>query len=102
MLAPLVSVDSLLGAPIFALAAVVLGWVLAARHISLALLGAMLWAAGAVAALGAGRHGALGDAPLGVVAAAAAAVAIEFAPARARGCPAGGAGRRQPVFASGR
>jgi hypothetical protein len=103
VLAPLVALDSLLAALIFAAAAVVLGWVLEARHISLALLGAMLWAAAAVAALGVVGNGALGHAPLGVVAAGAAAVAIEFA-ARARaGLPGGRLrGAASPLFASGR
>ena len=103
VLAPLVSVDSLLAALIFAVAGVVLGWVLEARHISLALLGAMLWAAGAVAALGVVGNGALGHAPLGVVAAGAAAVAIEFAARSRAGLPGGRLrGAASPLFASGR
>ena len=87
VLTPLGSLDSLVGAAVFALAAPVLGWVLSARHAALALLGAMLWAAGTVAALGVVADGALGDAPLGVVAAAAAAVAIEFALRARSGSP---------------
>ncbi len=79
VLAPLGGLDSLLGAAVFALAAPLLGWVISARHVSLALLGAMLWSAGTVAALGAVADGGLGGAPLGVVAAGAAAVGIEFA-----------------------
>ncbi len=74
----LVSPASLLGAGVFALASVALGWVLAARHLALALLGAMIWAAGADAALAVVGDGALGDRPAGVVIAAAAAVALEF------------------------
>jgi serine/threonine-protein kinase len=103
VLAPLATLDSLLGAAIFAGSAVVLGWVLEARHASLALLGAMLWAAGAVAALGVVGNGALGHAPLSLVAAGAVAVAIEFAARSRAGLP----GERlrepaSPLFASGR
>ena len=53
VLAPLVSGRSLLAAVTFAAAAVALGWVLAARHLSIVLLGAMLWAAALSAALAA-------------------------------------------------
>ncbi len=74
----LVSPHSLLGAGVFAIASVALGWVLAARHMALALLGAMIWAAGAHAALALVGDGSLGDRPAGVVIAAAAAVALEF------------------------
>ncbi len=103
VLAPLASVDSLLGAAVFAAAAAALGWILGARHASLALLGAMLWAAGVVTALGAVGNGALGDAPLGVVCAAAAAVAVEFA-LRGRSGPLGGRlrGAGGPAFAPSR
>jgi hypothetical protein len=74
----LVSPHSLLGAGVFAIASVALGWVLAARHLAVALLGAMIWAAGAHAALALVGDGSLGDRPAGVVIAAAAAVALEF------------------------
>jgi len=82
ILAPMFSLESLLGAGIFALAAVALGWGLTARHLPLALLAAMLWAAGADAALGLIGNGALGGHPVAVVGAAAVAVAIEFGVAR--------------------
>ena len=69
---------------VFALAAAVLGWVLAARHASIALLGAMVWAAAVDAGLSAVGNGALGGRPLGVVGAAVAAVGIEFLVLRGR------------------
>jgi hypothetical protein len=78
VLAPLVTLDSLLGMAIFAAAGVALGWLLRARHASIALLGAMLWAAAVDAALSAVGNGALGGNPLAVVAVAALAVALEF------------------------
>ena len=78
------SLESLLGAGVFALAAAVLGWVLAARHASIALLGAMVWAAAVDAGLSAVGNGALGGRPLGVVGAAVAAVGIEFLVLRGR------------------
>jgi hypothetical protein len=103
VLIPLAGLDSLLGALVFAAAAVVLGWILEARHAALALLGAMLWSAGLVAALKLVGSGALGDAPLAVLLAAAAAVAAEFA-LRARIVPVGGRLRPAagPVFAASR
>ncbi len=103
VLAPLAGVDSLLGALVFAVAAVALGWVLGARHAALALLGAMLWAAGVVAALGAVGQHALAEAPLVVVSVAATAVAIEFA-VRARSGPGGARlrGAASPAFAPSR
>jgi hypothetical protein len=64
---------------VFAAASVVLGWVLSARHASLALLGAMIWAAGVDAALSLVGDGALSANPAGVVIAATVAVAVEFA-----------------------
>jgi eukaryotic-like serine/threonine-protein kinase len=85
VLAPLVSVDALLEAAAFAAAAVVLGWVLRAEHVSIALLGAMLWAAGVDAALGMIGNGALGGHSLVVVAAAALAVGVEFGLVRGAG-----------------
>jgi hypothetical protein len=78
VLGGLVAPEALLGALTFALAAVALGWVLSARHAPIALLGAMLWAAAVDAALGALGDGALGGQSAVLVAAAAAAVAIEF------------------------
>ncbi len=78
VLGPLLSVESLLGAGVFALASVVLGWVLAVRHGALAVVAAMLWAAGVDAALAVVGNGSLGGKPAGAVLAAAVAVAIEF------------------------
>jgi hypothetical protein len=85
VLAPLLTPQSLLGASIFALAAVTLGWALRLRHASIALLAAMLWAAVTDAALSMVGNGALGGRPLGIVLAAALAVALEFGFLRAGG-----------------
>jgi hypothetical protein len=85
VLAPLLTPQSLLGASIFALAAVTLGWALRLRHASIALLAAMLWAAVTDAALSMVGNGALGGRPLGIVLAAALAVALEFGLLRAGG-----------------
>jgi eukaryotic-like serine/threonine-protein kinase len=79
VLAPLVSVESLVGFAVFALAGVALGALLRLRHASVALLAAMLWAAGVNAGLATIGGGQLGANPLGVVGAAAIAVAVEFA-----------------------
>jgi hypothetical protein len=81
VLAPLFGVDSLLGLAVFATAGLALGWVLSLGHASIALLAAMLWAAGVDAALGVVGNGALSE-PFGVVAAALVAVALEFGLAR--------------------
>ena len=63
----------------------------------------MLWAAGAVAALGVVGNGALGERRSAVVAAAAAAVALEFAARSRAGLPVGALrGAASPLFASGR
>ena len=78
VLAPIVSLASLLGMAIFAAGAVVLGWALSARHASIALLAAMLWAAAIDAGLSSVGDGSLGGNQLGVVAGAAVAVAVEF------------------------
>ena len=103
MLAPLVGLDSLLGAAVFALAAPVLGWVISARHVALALLGAMLWAAGTVAALGAVADGGLGGAPLGVVAAGAVGGRDRVRPPGPRGLTRlAGRGSPRPALASPR
>ena len=79
ILAPMLTLDSLLGAAVFALAAVSLGQILALRHGAVALLGAMVWAAAVDAALSLVGDGDLGGHPLGVVLAAGLAVAAEFA-----------------------
>ncbi len=84
VLAPLLGLDSLLGMAVFALAAMVLGRILKLRHASLALLAAMVWVAGTDAALGLVGNGALGGRPVGLVAAAASAVAVEFGLLRGR------------------
>jgi serine/threonine-protein kinase len=84
ILRPLVQPSSIAGAAAFALAAVALGRLLEMRHASLALLGAMLWAAGVNAALSVVGDGSLAHRPIGLVAAAAAAVAIEFGLLRPR------------------
>jgi serine/threonine-protein kinase len=72
------SIDAIVGVAVFSTSAVLLGWVLRARHLALALLGAMLWAAAVDGALGLVGGGALGESPSGVVIAALAAVALEF------------------------
>jgi eukaryotic-like serine/threonine-protein kinase len=84
ILRPLVSFDSILGAGVFALAAVGLGRLLEMRHPALALLAAMLWAAAVNAALSLVGDGSLAGRPIGVVATAAVAVALEFAVLRPR------------------
>lgn len=84
ILRPLVSIASILGAATFALAAVALGRLLEMRHAALALLAAMLWAAGVNAALALIGDGALASRPIVVVATAGLAVALEFGVLRAR------------------
>jgi tRNA A-37 threonylcarbamoyl transferase component Bud32 len=84
ILRPLVEPSSIAGAATFALAAVALGRLLELRHASLALLGAMLWAAAVNAALSVVADGSLANRPIGLVAAAAAAVALEFGLLRSR------------------
>jgi serine/threonine-protein kinase len=78
VLGPLFTIESLVGFAVFALAAVALGALLSLRHASVALLAAMLWAAGVNGALAMIGNGELGANPFGVVAAAAIAVAVEF------------------------
>ena len=85
ILRPLASVDSLLGAAIFALAAVALGRLLEMRHAALALLAAMLWAAALNATLALVGDGSLAERPIAVVATAGLAVALEFGLLRSRG-----------------
>jgi hypothetical protein len=97
VLAPLANPASLAGALIFALAAIALGWVLRLRHGSVALLAAMLWAAAVDAALTLVGNGALGGHPAGVVAAAAAAVALEFGLRRPQAGAGHERGGRQPL-----
>ncbi len=92
LLAPLLAPEALLGAAIFGVAAVLLGLVLRAGHVAVALLGALLWAAGLEAALRLVADGALAGTPLLAAAAAAVAVILEF---RRRGALP--VGRRAPV-----
>ena len=84
ILRPLVGFDSILGATVFALAAAGLGRLLEMRHASLALLAAMLWAAAVNAALAIVGDGSLAGRPIGIVATAAVAVALEFGVLRPR------------------
>ena len=84
ILRPLAGIDSLLGATMFAVAAIALGRLLEMRHASLALLAAMLWAAGLNAALSVVGDGSLAGRPIVVVATAGVAVALEFGLRRSR------------------
>jgi eukaryotic-like serine/threonine-protein kinase len=78
LLAPLFDPQVLLGAGTFALAAVLLGVVLRARHIAVALLGALLWAAGLESAFGVLANGRLAGEPALIAAGALIAVIVEF------------------------
>jgi hypothetical protein len=82
VLGALIAPESLLAAAAFAAAAAGLGWVLSARHASIALLGSMVWAALVASALNAVAGGAFGASALAVVAAAGLAVVVEFAVGR--------------------
>ena len=73
---------ALLGMVSFALAAAALGALLAARHVAMALLGTLVWAAGLAAVLGAVGDGGLGAAPLAIAASGLVAVLAEFRPWR--------------------
>ena len=84
ILEPMIALDSLIGALVFAVAAVALGRLLAVAHASIALLLAMLWAAGVHGALALVGDGSLAENPVGVVVAALFAVAVEFGPRRRR------------------
>jgi hypothetical protein len=92
LLVPLVEPQALLGAAIFAAAAALLGLILRAGHIAVALLGALLWAAGLDAALRVVGNGGIAGVPVVAVAAAAIAVIVEF---RQRGTRP--AGRSAPI-----
>jgi hypothetical protein len=78
LLSPLLTPEALLGALVFALAAVALGAVLRAGQVALALLGALLWAAGLEGALRLVADGGLSARPLLIAAAALVAVIVEF------------------------
>ena len=108
LLSPLLTPEALLGAAVFALAAVALGVILRAGHVALALLGALLWSAGLEAGLQlVADGGGLTDRPLLIAAAALVAVIVEFRlrppasrparpapiPRRSRGDPRRGIGR---------
>jgi hypothetical protein len=76
VLAPMFEPTPLVGAATFALAAAILGWILGARHIALAALGALVWAAGLVAVGDLIADGSLGERPLIAAAGALAALAV--------------------------
>src|SRR4051794_16214388 len=78
LLAPLLTPEALLGAAIFSAAAGLLGVILRAGHMAMALLGAVLWAAGLEAALRLVANAELAGAPLRAAAAALIAVIVEF------------------------
>jgi hypothetical protein len=84
--------QALLGAGVFALSAVLLGVVLRAGHVAVALLGALLWAAGLEGALSLVGDGGLAGRPVLIAAAAVAAVILEF-----RRRPPRPEGRRAPI-----
>lgn len=98
VLEPLLQPQALLGAAVFAAAAVLLGFVLRLSHAALALLGALLWAAGLDAALGTVADGRLASRPALIGAAAGAAVVVAYrrrAPRASRpGAPVPGAPAR--------
>jgi hypothetical protein len=78
VLSSLLEPQALLGACVFALAAVALGLVLRAGHMTVALLGALLWAAGLEGAMGLVGNGGLAGRPVLIAASAATAVILEF------------------------
>jgi hypothetical protein len=92
LLTPLLAPEALLGAAIFAVAALALGLILRASHVALALLGALVWSAGLEAGLGLVGSGRLTGRPVLIAAAALAAVIVEF-----RRRPPRTAGRHAPV-----
>jgi hypothetical protein len=92
VLGPLLDPQALLGAASFGLAALLIGVILRLRHVAVALLGAVLWAAGLEAALRVVGDGGLAGRPALLAAAAVVAVIVEF---RLR-AP-GPMGRRAPI-----
>lgn len=78
LISPLLEPTALLGMLAFAAGAAALGRVLAARHVGMALLGALLWAAALAAVLGLVGDGGLGTAPLVIAVSGLAAVVAEF------------------------
>ncbi len=81
VLAPLMDPQALLGLAVFALASVLLGLILKAPHIALALLGALVWSAGLEASLRVVADGSLSGRPALV---AIGAVAVVIADSRGR------------------
>jgi hypothetical protein len=78
VLAPLVDPQALLGAALFGIAAAAMAVVLRPRHLAMALLGALLWAAGLEAGLRQVADGGLAGRPALILAAAVAVVIVEF------------------------
>jgi eukaryotic-like serine/threonine-protein kinase len=97
ILVHLLSPEALLGAAAFGLAALLLGIVLRAAHLGVALLGALLWAGGLEGALQVVAGGRLAGHPALIAAAALAAVIVEFRLLRPRP-----AGVRAPLPKPGR
>jgi eukaryotic-like serine/threonine-protein kinase len=93
LLAPLFAPEALLGAAIFAVAAAAFGLVLRAGHLAVALLGALLWAAGTEGALRLVAGGTLAGTALLVAAAPVAVVILEF---RRRGARTSGRAAPRP------
>jgi eukaryotic-like serine/threonine-protein kinase len=77
ILGPMTEPAALLGAASFALGAIALGWILTARHLAVAALGGLLWAAALGAVLGMVANGELGERPLLLALGAAIALAVE-------------------------
>ncbi|MBA2241252.1 MAG: hypothetical protein H0W09_08460, partial [Solirubrobacterales bacterium] len=71
--------EALLGALAMALAGVAMGWILSTRHLSLALLGALVWTAGLEGLLATVGDGGLAGRPLILASAALLAVFVAFA-----------------------
>ncbi len=92
LVSPLVTPEALFGAMVFALASVLLGTILRAGHVALALLGALLWSAALEAGLQLVAGGGLSGRPLLIGAAALVAVIVEF-----RQRPPQPAGRPAPI-----
>jgi hypothetical protein len=92
VLGPLLDPQALLGAASFGVAALLFGFMLRLRHLAVALLGALLWAAGLEAALRAAVDGRLAGRPALLAGAAVVAVIIESR----RRAP-GPLGRRAPI-----
>jgi tRNA A-37 threonylcarbamoyl transferase component Bud32 len=81
LIQPALEPTALLGMAAFGLGAVALGWVLQARHLPMAALGALIWSAAMSAAVSAVGDGGLAWAPVVIAVSAFAAVAATFRPA---------------------